>query len=123
MIKILFLKSLVLILLVLTFCACSKRTQKAAVSGRFEGTGEGLIGQIKVSVVIEKNRIKSVEVLEYSDTPGYSDSVFEILPKKIADNGLDGADTVSGASITSRGLLSAVHDAVKKAGLTVKDLR
>lgn len=99
------------------FLSCTKGAGGPIVSGRFEGSGDGLIGPIRVSVYIEKSRITAIDILEYSDTPGYSDAVFEFLPKKIIRNGTDGIDVVSGATLTSRGFLNAVTDALKKAGL------
>ena len=62
-------------------------------------------------------------MLEYSDTPGYSDTVFEFLPNKIIKEGAVDIDAVSGATITSRGFVQAVSDALKKAGLTPETLR
>ena len=107
---------------VFCFLSCYK-SGGPVVSGRYEGTGEGLIGPIKVSVQIERSKIKAIDVLEYSDTPGYSDTVFEFLPNKIIKEGAVDIDAVSGATITSRGFVQAVSDALKKAGLTPETLR
>lgn len=85
------------------------------MSGSFEGQGNGFLGTISVKLIIEEDKIKHIDILEYSDTPGYSNVVFEYLPKKIiADNSYK-IDTISGATITSKALLEAVNNALKKA--------
>ena len=90
------------------------------VSGVFEGKAEGLMGNISVRVVIEKNEIKNIDILEYADTPGYSDTVFEYLPKRVIEKDSTDVDLVAGATLTSKAFLEAVNDALKKAGLYVE---
>lgn len=108
-------KLLTVILMVMTYFFSCKEEKK--ISGSFEGIGKGHIGAIKVCVSIENDKITAVDILEYYDTPGYSDTVFETLPNKIIkENSLD-VDVVTGATITSNGLLEAVKNALEKSGV------
>lgn len=105
----------ILCLLLLLF-ACGGNSEDNIISGVFEGKAESLMGNISVRVHIEKNEIKNIDIMEYSDTPGYSDTVFEYLPKKIIESNSSDVDIIGGATITSKALLDAVNDALKKAG-------
>ncbi|AGT43973.1 FMN-binding protein [Treponema pedis] len=110
-------KKLFFLFIAMFFVSCLGKNGEASVSGIFEGIGKGLLGDIRVRVEIENNKIKTIDVVEYSDTPGYSDTVFDYLPDKIIDAGSVDVDIISGATVTSRAFLEAVKDALKKAGL------
>ncbi|MGI5066834.1 FMN-binding protein [Treponema putidum] len=97
--------------------SCNEKNDEKIVSGIFEGKAESLMGNMSVRVVIEKNEIKHIDILEYADTPGYSDAVFEYLPKRIVEKNSTDVDIVAGATLTSKAFLEAVNDALKKAGL------
>lgn len=99
----------------------SCKESRVLVSGVFEGTSEGLIGPITVRVTVEKNKIKDIDVIEYSDTPGYSDAVFDYLPEKVIALNSTEVDCVSGATITAKAFLSAVDNALYKAGIAAID--
>jgi len=113
------------IIFILTFlfflAACGGKSKENFISGIFEGKAESLMGNISVRVHIEKNKIKNIDILEYSDTPGYSDTVFEFLPKKIIESNSTDVDIIGGATITSKALLDAVNDALKKAAFSADE--
>lgn len=100
--------------------SCNVKNDEKIVSGIFEGKAESLMGNISVRVVIEKSEIKNIDILEYADTPGYSDTVFEYLPKRVIEKDSTDVDLVTGATLTSKAFLEAVNDALKKAGLYVE---
>ncbi len=107
--------SLLIIFAVFAIMACHNGTKESLVSGTFEGSAESLLGELSVRVIIEKNKIEHIYILEYSDTPGYSDAVFDYLPAKIIAKNSTEVDVIAGATITSEALLKAVEDALKKA--------
>lgn len=77
------------------------------------GIGRGMGGDIAIAVKTENGKIVSVRVLSQHETPGIGGKAIEILPKEaVADNGKINA--VSGASVTSRGFLNALNDALTK---------
>ena len=55
-----------------------------------------------------------------SNSFGYSDTVFEYLPKRVIEKDSTDVDLVAGATLTSKAFLEAVNDALKKAGLYVE---
>ena len=106
-------RKIFLVVFILLLASCGEKQYKP---GRYTGVGQGQAGEIKVEVLISKNRsIADITVLEYTDTPGISDEVFSKLPPAIINaNGTD-VDVISGATQTSQGVLDAVNDALKKA--------
>jgi fumarate reductase flavoprotein subunit len=85
------------------------------VPGTYEGSGEGYEGTIKVSVTVNENKIIRIEVVEHTETPGFSTAAFEGLIEEILDVNSAEVDALSGASETSAGFLDAVEKALEKA--------
>ncbi|MDR0267579.1 flavocytochrome c [Paenibacillus sp.] len=83
------------------------------------GEGDGKHGTIKVEVSFENNEIKDIKVLEQKENEVLSEPVFkELKQTMIASNNAD-VDAISGSTVTSKGYIDAVKDAVTKAGLTL----
>ena len=80
--------------------------------GTFEGTGKGLMGDIKVSVVVKGGKIAEVVVLEHTETAGVSDPAIEQIPAAIVENQTADVDVVSNATFTSNGIIEAVKNAL-----------
>lgn len=76
------------------------------------GTGDGLNGEIAVNVTVEDGVIKNVEILSHSETPGISDPAIEQLPEAIVAANSADVDVVTGATFTSKGIISAVKNAL-----------
>ncbi len=83
--------------------------------GTYEGTGEGLMGSIKVSVTMQNGKIAEVKVLEHSESDGISDPAISGIPKAIVEKQELDVDTVSGATFTSNGIIEAVKNALQGA--------
>ena len=84
-----------------------------------EGEGAGRDGAVKVAVTFDNGKITDIKVLEQNENPLLGKKVFTTLKDNIvATNSVD-VDVISGATVTSRGLLGAVADAAKKAGVTL----
>jgi uncharacterized protein with FMN-binding domain len=91
------------------FAACTP-----AAEARYTGVSQGYAGEVKVEVTMQGSKIKAIEVLESSDTPGLSTQAFDVMIERIiAKQGVD-VDLVSGATGSSRGLLKAVEEAIGK---------
>ncbi|GAA6427564.1 FAD-binding protein [Dielma fastidiosa] len=79
------------------------------------GVGTGMGGDVVIKVTMNGDKIENVEILEHNETEGISDPAIETLPQAIVDNnGTDGVDTVSKATITSKAIIQAVNDALSK---------
>ncbi|MBR5753144.1 MAG: FMN-binding protein [Clostridia bacterium] len=84
--------------------------------GTYEGQGEGFRGPLTVRVTVEQGYIADVTVLSHAyEDRGYYERAETLIPSIIATQSTDGVDTVSGATYTSYGILSAVDDALSEA--------
>lgn len=84
--------------------------------GTYEGSAFGFGDLITLSVTIKDGRITDIAVLDASgeDRPYYNQSL--PLLDEMIDKQSTEVDTVSGATLTSEGLIGAVADALGKAG-------
>lgn len=126
-----FLVALVFILM-MGLMGCSGNNKEAApdeagkglyTPGTYTGEAQGLHSTIKVEVTVDENTIQSVKVLEQQDTEGISDAVFTTIPDKVVEGQSLKVDVVSGASVSSNGLLDAIADALAKAGADIDALK
>ena len=84
--------------------------------GTYEAEGKGIGGKVPVTVTVEGGKVASVTVGENSETQGIGSKAVEQLPEAIvAANGTAGVDGVSGATIASKAIFSAVEDAMAQA--------
>lgn len=83
--------------------------------GTYTGTGTGFSGPITVQVVIEGGKIKDITVVSSTDDSPYLQNASALLKQIVALQSTN-VDTVSGATYSSAGLISAVRDALQKAG-------
>ena len=85
--------------------------------GEYTAEGKGIGGRVPVTVTIEGGVITGVEVGDNSETQGIGSKAIEQLPALIVEaNGTEGVDAVSGASVTSKAILTAVDDCLEQAG-------
>jgi uncharacterized protein with FMN-binding domain len=85
-------------------------------AGSYVGSAQGKNGPIKVEVTFSENKIESVQVVSYKDDLNYATKAVEGMPESIiAKQRLD-VDAVSGATLTSRGIVGAVAQCVTDAG-------
>ena len=95
-----------------------KEEKKTAAKGSFDledgvykGTGTGYAGNITVSVQIKDKQIVSIDILSSSDDEEFFSRAKAVIDKIIEGQTLD-VDTVSGATFSSRGIISAVKNAL-----------
>lgn len=95
-----------------------KEEKKTAAKGSFnledgvyKGTGTGYAGDITVSVLIKDKQIVSIDILSSSDDAAFFTRAKAVIDKIIEGQMLD-VDTVSGATFSSRGIISAVKNAL-----------
>ena len=79
--------------------------------GVYKGTGTGYAGDITVSVLIKDKQIVSIDILSSSDDAAFFTRAKAVIDKIIEGQMLD-VDTVSGATFSSRGIISAVKNAL-----------
>ena len=95
--------------------AQAAKADASSVDGTYTGTGTGRNGDITLSVTIADGKITQIENISNKETPKYWAEAVKLFDSILAANGTDGVDAVSGATLSSDGILAAVDDALAKA--------
>lgn len=84
--------------------------------GSYTGEGQGKSGPVKVQVTVKAGKIASVKVLEQKETPmTWKGAEAGVIPAIVKANGTKGVATVSGATLSSKGIIAATNAALAKA--------
>lgn len=83
----------------------------ALTDGVYTGTGTGYRGDTTVQVTVKGGAITDVEVLSYRDDRNFFERAKGVIDSILSRQTVE-VDTVSGATWSSRGILSAVADAL-----------
>ena len=110
-----------------TFASCGNQTADqtkeneadtavdySEINGDFEGKATGYSGDLDVSVHIENGEIKSIET-NHKETKAVGGQAIEKMTDEIIGQNSTDLDNISGATISSAALISAVNDALEKA--------
>lgn len=94
---------------------------KIYADGTYEGSGTGFRGAVTtVSVTIEKDTIKDIEVVSHGDDAPYFNRSYKAVTSQILSSQSVDVDAVSGATYSSIGIMDAVADAMEKAKVSSK---
>lgn len=108
--------------LMFSLAACGgKDTAKTDDNGTVvvQGVGEGKHGDIKVEVSFADNKIKDIKVLEQKENEVLAEPVYTQLKQDVMNANSAEVDAISGSTVTSKGYLDAISDAIAKSGLTL----
>lgn len=83
--------------------------------GVYTGTGAGYGGTVKVQMTVAGGKITKVEILSHSDTGSYMNRAKKLLDSVVKKQGTEGVDTVSGATLSSKGILTAISACISQA--------
>lgn len=83
-------------------------------NGSFSGSGKGYAGAITVSITVKDDVIKDIKVTKASEDEPYFSAAKELIGDILTKQSTE-VDAVSGATFSSKGILSAVNDALKNA--------
>lgn len=92
-------------------------------AGTYEATVNGHNAPITVSVTVSDDAITDVTVTNDNETIGVGKVAIDVMTKRIVDEQSLACDVVTGASITSRSILSAVEQCLTQAGADVEALK
>ena len=81
--------------------------------GTYTGVGQGKSPDLKVSVTVKNNKISGIEILSNNESKGKE--ALNVIPKEIIETQSTSVDAVSGATLTSKGIMMAVNDALGQA--------
>lgn len=79
----------------------------------YTGVGKGFSGDITVEVTVDEKNIQEVKVISHTDSAGVSDGAFDKMPGLIVENQSLAVDTVAGCTMSSKGIIEAVENALK----------
>ena len=81
--------------------------------GTYSGSAEGYIDVIELEVVVESGFIAQIDIISHDETPGISEPAFDETIEQIIENqSTEGVEAVSGATVTSEAVISAVDEAL-----------
>lgn len=119
--------SMLLVLSVLSGCKSEpvaetdNNNSSSVKAGTYTATEDSFGGELSVSVVVESDgSVSGVEVNAENDTPTVGGEAAPKLADKIVETQSLNLDVVSGASVTSNALLTAVGAALAEAGVDVE---
>ena len=86
-------------------------------SGKYQVKAKGHGSEsMSMEVDIDGDKVTSIKVDSSGETKGVADEVFRRLPKTIVENQTLNVDAVSGATISSHGVIDGVAEAIDEAG-------
>lgn len=98
---------------------CSENNEAVqGASGTFSASSKGFHGDVTVKLTIENGKITKADIADMGETPEKGGKAAQILSEKIAEAGnLEGIDSVSGATTTSRAIFRASEECLQQAGI------
>ncbi len=114
--------------------APAEEETSAVADGTYTGSAQGMNGPVDVTVEMKDGKIASIEVGENEETPGIGGQLkdkngkvmtngglapVDLIPAEIVANQSLAVDNVTGATITSYAVKSAVKSALESAGANV----
>ena len=76
--------------------------------------GIGFGGPMQIEIKVMDNRIDKIKIIDHNETLGYYEEVFRNISREIIEKQSLNVDTISGATVTSRGFLNAVKSGISK---------
>ena len=89
----------------------------ADITGTFASSAAGYAGNVAVSVTLDKGVITDVTIGENKETYGIGQYAIEWLPERIVENQNIAVDAVTGATVTSNAIKTALDTALTEAGV------
>lgn len=83
--------------------------------GIYEGEARGFAGKIITEVSITDGKIIGIKIIDHSESRGWYDEAFMILPREIINRQRLNVDAISGATKTSKGLIESIENAIRNA--------
>ena len=97
--------------------AACHMVERRQADGIFEGAGTGFGGELRISVTIRNGEITDIAFVSYRESYATTSRAFPLLRQRILEAGSPIIDSVSGATLTSLAVKTAVADAARAAGI------
>ena len=126
--------AIICVVLVVLCFVVDRSLNKASVSGigskeipanavTVTGSAQGMNGPVELEVTATDNAVYAIKVLSHSETQGIGTVALSQLPPEIYETQSLNVEVVSGATITSTAIKSAIINAFEKAGLDSSELQ
>lgn len=106
---------LLFVLMILSMVGCSKEVVQEAKTESYTKVTKGYGGDVSVTVTLKDGKISDVKAEGPSETAGIGGKAIEELPGLIVKSNSADIDGISGATLTSNAIKSAVKAALKEA--------
>ncbi|MDO5028521.1 MAG: TIGR03905 family TSCPD domain-containing protein [Bacillota bacterium] len=133
---------IVLLCLSLVFVGCNKKTanvaqgeeatikeenkdyqEKSSDTRVYEGLGQGRNGEIKVAVSLDADKkIVDLQLLDHEESDGFWEKALEGMKEQMVEKQSLAIEAVSGATLTSNGIMEGAAQALEGAELNLEDL-
>jgi uncharacterized protein with FMN-binding domain len=101
---------------ILSGCSCKEPPFAGYADGTYIGEATGYRKHLKVQVTLEGGYITAVDVIEhYEKGADHYQDAMERVPAAIVETQAIDVDAVSGATLTSKGIMDAVRAALEQA--------
>ena len=87
----------------------------AYADGEWTGRGEGRNGPIEISLTVKNKKIVDYKILSESETDFAKPAIKSVLDQLLAQGNIKSYDAVSGATISSKGIVEAIRNALNLA--------
>ena len=81
--------------------------------GIYDGIGQGFRGNIRIRISLSESGLEDIQIIEHSEDSFAAFALEELLELALEMNSAD-IDAISGATISSRGFLTALEEALNK---------
>ena len=110
---------LFLTLIIVFFLACDEEVNDTPLpeevlmqDGEYEGLGEGRSGMIKLIIEVKNHVLTAIRILSQSESKFAHPAEQQIINAVLEKQTIEGVDAVSGATLTSNGMLTAIGMAI-----------
>ncbi len=92
--------------------------EAAAKDGEYSATSKGFFADVRVDMTVKDGLVSKVSIADMGETPDKGGAAARVLETRILEaGGLDGVDTVTGATTTSRAIFRAAEECLQQAGV------
>ena len=106
---------LFLILSILSLAVIGCGNDSGMIDGAYTATEKGFGGDVTLTVTVSRGKIKDVEIVGDGETPSVGQAAIPRLAEAIKESQSADIDAVSGASFTSKAVISAAGQALARA--------
>lgn len=109
-------KKTLIALAVASLCAAGASAAQFK-AGTYTAKAPGIHGEVTVEVTFTADKIANIKVVKHEETVGIGSKAVEVLPGRMTEAQSPNVDGVTGATITTTAIRTAVSDCVKQAGV------